>query len=108
MEKLESELRKDVALLTEEKAGTYRIINVEDENDFWIAIVVEDYQCQELLKWELQNIIDKAGYEAVVKVGDYVEFSGEDYEDLDTSVLDWQVVYVMSNDFWKMKQNYNC
>lgn len=108
MEKLESALRKDVALLAEEKAGTYRITEVDDNSEYWIAIVVEDYQCQELLKWELQNIIDKAGYEAVVKVGDYVEFSGEDFEDLDTSVLNWQVVYVMSNDFWKMKQTYNC
>ena len=108
MEKLETALLKDIKLLAEEKAGTYKIIEVDDSNEYWVAIVVEDYEEQELLKWELQNIIDKAGYEAVVKVGDYVEFSGEDYEDLDTSVLNWQVVYVMSNDFWKKKQIYNC
>ena len=106
MEALEKELCKDIKLLTEEKAGTYRIIEVEDSNPHWVAIVVEDYDCQSLLKWELENIIAKSGYEAVIKVGDYVEFSGESYEDLDTSVLNWQVVYVMSESFWKAKQNY--
>ena len=105
MEKLEKELRKEIKLITEEQDSVYRIIFTE-ENEYWLAIVVEDddYQC--LLKWELDNIIDKGGYDAVVKTGDYVDFSGEDYEDLDTSVLNYKVVYVYSNDFWKKRELY--
>lgn len=107
MNKLEKELQKDIKLLTEEKARTYRIINVE-KTDCWVAIVVENYDCQERLKWELDNIIGNENYEAVVTTRDYVDFSGERYEDLDTSVLNWQVVCVMSKDFWNAKRKYGC
>lgn len=107
MEKLNTSLINKIKKLITEQDSRFKVIDSEERNGYWIAIVVEDYDCQYDLKNVLYDMID-GKYEAEVKTGDYIDFSGEKYEDLNTECLNWQVVYVLSSDFWRKKQLYGC
>ena len=104
MEALEKPLVNKIRKIVAMQDSCYNIIDVENK-PWWYAIVVEDEFSQDRL-FDYLTDLTEGKYEAVIKCGDYEDFSCEEPQDLRKECFDWKVVYVYSESFWRMKRIY--